>query len=83
MTEAELYTYSITWLLCAAPVLILGLIRDQQILRRAGLGLVLLTVVKVFVVDMADLDGLYRVISFLGLGFSLVGIGFLYQRFFK
>jgi uncharacterized membrane protein len=83
MTEAELYTYSITWLLCAAPALILGLIRDQRGLRRVGLGLVLLTVAKVFVVDMADLDGLYRVISFLGLGFSLVGIGFLYQRFFK
>lgn len=82
-TDAELYTYSIIWLLCAAPALILGLIRDRRILRRIGLGLVLLTVAKLFVVDMADLDGLYRVISFLGLGFSLVGIGFLYQRYFK
>ncbi|RVU36776.1 DUF2339 domain-containing protein [Hwanghaeella grinnelliae] len=82
-TEAELYTYSIIWLLCAAPALILGLIRDRRILRRVGLGLVLLTTAKVFLVDMGDLDGLYRVISFLGLGFSLVGIGFLYQRFFK
>lgn len=82
-TEAELYTYSVAWLICAAPALVLGLIRDRRMLRRVGLGLVLLTVAKLFVVDMADLDGLYRVISFLGLGFSLVGIGFLYQRFFK
>jgi uncharacterized membrane protein len=30
---------------------------------------------------MADLTGLYRVASFLGLGLSLVGIGLVYQRF--
>ena len=39
------------------------------------------TVAKVFLIDMGSLDGLYRVASFLGLGLSLVGIGYLYQRF--
>ena len=33
------------------------------------------------VVDMGDLAGLWRVASFLGLGLSLVAIGFVYQRF--
>jgi uncharacterized membrane protein len=42
---------------------------------------VLLAALKVFLVDMGDLDGLYRVASFLGLGLSLVSIGLLYQRF--
>lgn len=82
-TDMELYTYSIVWLVCAAPVLIVGLLRDLPAVRRVGLGLVLLTVAKVFIIDMSDLDGLYRVLSFLGLGFSLIGIGFLYQRTFK
>ncbi len=30
---------------------------------------------------MGGLTGLYRVASFLGLGLSLVGIGYIYQRF--
>jgi len=30
---------------------------------------------------MAGLGGLYRVAAFLGLGLSLVGIGYIYQRF--
>jgi len=30
---------------------------------------------------MSDLTGLYRVASFLLLGLSLIGIGWLYQRF--
>ncbi len=39
-----------------------------------------LTVSKVFLIDASDLTGLYRVASFLGLGLSLIGIGYLYQR---
>jgi uncharacterized membrane protein len=41
---------------------------------------VLLTVAKVFLVDMADLTGAWRALSFIGLGLVLVGIGYLYQR---
>jgi len=36
---------------------------------------------KVFLIDMSGLTDLYRVASFLGLGLSLVGIGYIYQRF--
>ncbi len=34
-----------------------------------------------FLIDMSALTDLYRVASFFGLGLSLVGIGYLYQRF--
>ena len=30
---------------------------------------------------MSGLSGLYRIASFVGLGFCLVGIGYLYARF--
>ena len=39
-----------------------------------------LTVAKVFLFDMADLAGIWRALSFIGLGLVLVGIGYLYQR---
>ena len=65
----------------AGVLLALGIYRGQTALRYASLVVMLVTVVKVFAFDMADLTGLYRVASFLGLGFSLVGIGYFYQRF--
>ena len=42
--------------------------------------LLLLTVGKVFFIDAAELEGLYRVLSFLGLGVALIGIGFFYNK---
>jgi uncharacterized membrane protein len=37
--------------------------------------------VKVFLIDMADLTGLWRVVSFLGLGLALIGLGAAHRRF--
>jgi uncharacterized membrane protein len=50
------------------------------VLRYASAVVILGTVLKVFLIDASDLTGLYRVASFLGLGLSLIGIGYLYQR---
>ena len=41
---------------------------------------VTLTIAKVFLIDMSGLEGVYRALSFIGLGLVLVGIGSLYQR---
>ncbi|HSM96782.1 MAG TPA: DUF2339 domain-containing protein, partial [Rhizomicrobium sp.] len=79
--DAELYTYSVAWLVYGVVLLGAGMRTTQPLLRYAGLAILMLTSVKVFLVDMGDLTGLYRVASFLGLGLSLVGIGYLYQRF--
>jgi uncharacterized membrane protein len=39
-----------------------------------------LTVLKAFLFDMANLTGVFRALSFMGLGLVLVAIGYLYQR---
>jgi uncharacterized membrane protein len=39
-----------------------------------------LTVLKVLVVDLADVDTLYRILSFMILGGVLVAASFLYTR---
>jgi uncharacterized membrane protein len=38
------------------------------------------TVLKVFLIDAAGLDGLLRILSFVALGLSLIGIGWLHKR---
>ena len=79
-TDAELYGYSAAWTLYGVALLGLGVKMRSQALRYASAAVVLLTVLKVGLIDASDLTGLYRVASFLGLGIALIGIGYLYQR---
>lgn len=80
-TDAEYYAYSVVWLLSSLAFLGVGLWRGAPWLRHGALAILILTVCKVFLSDMAALGGLYRVASFLGLGLFLVGIGYVYQRY--
>jgi uncharacterized membrane protein len=80
-SDAEYYAYSVVWLISAFVLLGFGIWRGTAWLRHGALAILILTVLKVFLSDMAALGGLYRVASFLGLGLCLVGIGYLYQRF--
>jgi len=80
-SDAETYTYSVVWLVFAFALLLVGLVKQRAVSRYAALLVLIITVLKVFLSDMNDLSGLWRVASFLGLGLSLVGIGYLYQRF--
>jgi len=77
----ESYAYSAVWLAFALALFVTGLRLGRQSIRYAGLGVMVLVVLKVFLWDLSSLEGLYRIASFIGLGLCLVGIGWLYQRF--
>ena len=79
-TDAEQYTYSAVWLLFGVALLAAGIFLRSLPLRAASAAVVVLTVLKVFLIDMSDLTGIYRAMSFLGLGAVLIGIGWFYQR---
>ena len=79
-TDAEQYTYSAVWLLFGVALLAAGIFLRSLPLRAASAAVVVLTVLKVFLIDMAGLTGIYRALSFLGLGAVLIGIGWFYQR---
>jgi len=79
-SDGEWYAYSAVWLAFAGIALATGLIRRDEWLRRAALGGIGLVVAKVFLSDMAELEGVLRALSFLGLGATLVGIGYAYRR---
>ena len=81
MTDMELYTYSIVWLLTGIALLAAGIAKGNKLARLASLCFILLTVVKVFLIDASELKDLYRVFSFLGLGASLIGLSFFYSRY--
>lgn len=77
----ETYGYSAALLLLALAGLTLGIRSGSRDLRLAGLALLTFVTVKVFLIDAAALDGLLRILSFLGLGVALIGIGWVYRRF--
>ena len=79
-SEAEVWTYSVAWLLLGVAVLAIGHFLKSQPIRIASGILIALTVTKVFVVDMSALTGAMRAFSFIGLGLSLLAIGRFYQR---
>lgn len=81
ISDAELYTYSVVWILYGVGLLGGGIWRRSTELRRGALIVLAGTAIKVFIYDMAALEGLLRAISFLGLGASLIGVGILYQRY--
>lgn len=81
ITNAEIYSYSIAWLIIGISLLFVGLIRNDKMMRYASLGMMVVVVGKVFLYDASELDGLYRVFSFLGLGLSLIGLSYIYTRF--
>jgi uncharacterized membrane protein len=80
-STAESYAYSAVWLLSALALFVAGIRLSRQYIRYAGLGVMSLVVVKVFAWDMAGLDGIYRILSFFGLGACLIGIGWLYTKY--
>lgn len=78
--EGENILRSILAIALAIGFLLWGIRRHRRDWRIASLVLMLGAVGKVFIFDASGLTGLIRIASFVALGFSLIGIGWLYSR---
>jgi len=78
---AQDLTYTIGWALFAIVMLVTGIALHSRATRVAAILLLVVTILKCFLHDLARLGGLYRVGSLLGLAISLVLVGVLLQRF--
>jgi uncharacterized membrane protein len=76
----ETYSYSALWLAMGVALLTAGVWLKSQVLRVASAALISIAVLKVFLFDMSELEGVLRALSFIGLGAVLIGIGLFYQR---
>ncbi len=83
LTDAELYTYSAAWLAIGIATLAAGMVTGIRALRLVSGAIIVVVVAKVFVVDMSNLTGVLRALSFIGLGAVLVAIGLVYQRLLR
>ncbi len=78
--QGEMWAYSVGLLALGAALLAVGLWRDWRGARLASGLVIAAAVVKVFLVDLAHLEGAMRAFSLIGLGLALVAIGLAYQR---
>jgi uncharacterized membrane protein len=74
------FTYSALWMSYGAMLMFVGFLRRSAFVRWQALLLLGVTIAKVFIHDVFELDLAYRIVSFIVLGILLLGISFAYQR---
>ena len=79
-TDSEIYAYSAVWLALGLALLAYGVARGSRAARYASAFFIVATTLKVFIYDLAGLEGALRAFSFIGLGLALIAIGLVYQK---
>lgn len=74
-------SYTIAWAVFALGLVVAGLARQLPSARWAGLGLLAVATVKLFLNDLARLDQLYRVGALIGVALAALAASVFYQRF--
>ena len=72
---------SIVWALYGILVMIYGIYKRNHFSRIFGLSLIGIVIFKVFFVDTAGLETVYKILSYLSLGIILLISGFLYNKY--
>ena len=74
-------TYTIAWALFALGLLAVGIWKQQKAARYAALALLSVTLLKLFLHDLARLEALYRIGALFGVAVIAILASFAYQRF--
>jgi len=74
-------SYSIAWALFALLMLVVGIRQRLAPVRYACIGLLVVTLLKLFLHDLSQLDQLYRIAAFIVVAIIAIFASFLYQRF--
>src|SRR5205807_4174179 len=74
------FTYSALWMYYGALLMFVGFWKRSAFVRWQALVLIAITIFKVFIYDVWQLERGYRIVSFVILGILLLVISFAYQR---
>jgi len=81
LPRASLAALSVLWTLFSVGLIVKGFLANNVVYRILSMGLFVVTLFKVFLLDMAEVSTPYRIISFFVLGIVLVGVSYLYHRY--
>jgi uncharacterized membrane protein len=71
---------SVYWIILGLTVLIAGVVKKQTFIRFAALGVFGITVFKIIFFDLENLEMIYKILLFLGIGLVFLGVSGWYQR---
>lgn len=74
-------TLSIVWAIYSIILMIIGIFKKYSGGRILAILIFIITILKVFISDMAGLETIYRIISFIVLGAILMLAAFLYNKY--
>lgn len=74
-------TYTIAWAFFALALIILGLWKRIAPTRYVGIALLAVTILKLFLHDLARIDSVYRIGALIVVALIALAASFLYQRF--
>ncbi len=67
---------SVVWATCAVATMLVSKRTAARSLWLAGAALLAVVVLKLFAIDLSDREGLYRIVSFIGVGVLLLLVGY-------
>ena len=76
-------SYSIAWALFALVLLIFGIVKNSPATRYSAMGLLCITLLKLFFHDLAQLNQLYRIAAFICVSVIAMLASYAYQKFFS
>ena len=79
--ELKHYWISIGWAIQAMIILFIGIKYMKPYLRKSGIALFVIVILKVFLFDISELSTGYRTISFMILGVILMIVSFVYTKY--
>lgn len=74
---------TMAWGIYGATLLVVGLRRDLTWLRIMGLGTLLLVVAKLFLIDLAEVKTIWRILLFLGFGGLFLFLSYYFRALWK
>jgi len=75
-------SYSIAWAMFALVLLVIGIVRKIPAARYSAIGLLGVTLIKLFFHDLTQLNQLYRIGAFFGVAVIAMLASFAYQHFY-
>ena len=76
--EGWQYLISLSWVLYSGLVTIAGIVKNCKYLINSGIVIIVLTIARIFIYDLAKVDALYKLVAFLALGIILMLVSYIY-----
>nr|MBA3468122.1 DUF2339 domain-containing protein [Herpetosiphonaceae bacterium] len=74
---------TMSWGICALVLFAIGLRYDRQRILWAAIATVALVVIKLFLIDLVDLDAIWRILLFIGFGGVFLILSFAFQSLWR